>query len=244
MNVIVEIHCRVFDPEGRAIRQLGELRSLMTVLWDASSDVIVISVRRDDGTTSMLSPSFTTMVDAPLPKHLRGREAIGLYLCTSTNRGINPQEENNGVRITKASYVDSSEMPYGALLRDSVLSDIGNQSEIATKACSLVAEAWKPNPDPLCLHTLTKMDGSECKCELKITRRSGNTTIAIVRDVSERYKRFEAERRVHRETLARQEEAQSVRRSVAGRSRPCYCRPATDSKIFRHISLYSANPIR
>ena len=48
-------------------------------------------------------------------------------------------------------------------------------------------------------------------CELKLSRRS-ESFVAIVRDVTERVKRFEAEQRATAEALARQKDAQNINR--------------------------------
>jgi hypothetical protein len=49
----------MFDKGVRASRRLEELRQMMSVVWECSSDAIVISVRGWDGrVTNMLSPTF------------------------------------------------------------------------------------------------------------------------------------------------------------------------------------------
>ena len=56
MFIIVDVHDQVFDQSGRAERRLEELRQMMAVVWDNSSDVIGISVRSINGNvTTMLS---------------------------------------------------------------------------------------------------------------------------------------------------------------------------------------------
>lgn len=56
MFIIVDVHDQVFDQSARAERRLEELRQMMAVVWDNSSDVIGISVRSINGNvTTMLS---------------------------------------------------------------------------------------------------------------------------------------------------------------------------------------------
>jgi len=56
MFIIVDVHDQVFDQSARAERRLEELRQMMAVVWDNSSDVIGISVRSINGSvTTMLS---------------------------------------------------------------------------------------------------------------------------------------------------------------------------------------------
>ena len=59
MFIIVDVHDQVFDQSARAERRLEELRQMMAVVWDNSSDVIGISVRSINGSvTTMLSESL------------------------------------------------------------------------------------------------------------------------------------------------------------------------------------------
>ena len=59
MFIIVDVHDQVFDQSARAERRLEELRQMMAVVWDNSSDVIGISVRSINGNvTTMLSESL------------------------------------------------------------------------------------------------------------------------------------------------------------------------------------------
>jgi hypothetical protein len=44
-----------------------------------------------------------------------------------------------------------------------------------------------------------------------VSPHSESTLVAVVRDVTERHRRMEAERQAHLETVARQKDAQSVR---------------------------------
>lgn len=58
-----------------------------------------------------------------------------------------------------------------------------------------------------------RQDGSTCHCEMKVMNHANNGMIAVVRDVTQRVKRFEAERKAEAETLKRQKESQAVRRN-------------------------------
>jgi hypothetical protein len=64
MKWIVDVHFAVFDAEGRTMRQLSELRNLMSVLWNQSSDVIIISVRHGSKIVAIVSPSFHGLISS------------------------------------------------------------------------------------------------------------------------------------------------------------------------------------
>lgn len=101
MKLIVDVHSAVFDREARAQRQLSELRRLMSVLWDSSSDVICISVSQDDKITSMLSPSFATLIGSQRPAALADRKSVAIMLETKL---YNPQEAR--IDVVSSYYVD------------------------------------------------------------------------------------------------------------------------------------------
>lgn len=48
------------------------------------------------------------------------------------------------------------------------------------------------------------------RCEVKVSPHTDEMLVAVIRDVTERYKRLEAERKAHVEMVARQKDAQSV----------------------------------
>jgi hypothetical protein len=62
MKWIVDVHFAVFDSQGRTMRQLAELRRLMWVLWNQSSDVIIVSARHGNRVVAILSPSFLPLI--------------------------------------------------------------------------------------------------------------------------------------------------------------------------------------
>jgi hypothetical protein len=220
MKLIVDVHFLVFDSEGRTQRQLTELRGLMNVLWDSSSDVIIISVRYADKITSMLSPSYPKLVGATVPSDLRGRKTTALMLETelASSGDKNPQDEPPLTKTT-ANYVDSSEMPYGSVSRQTVLHKLNISEPEVMEAVGLVSSVWNrfaksdnvdSDPSSLVVYPLQRVVGGKRKLEIKVSHHTSNSIIAVVRDVTERYRRFEAERRAHAEALARQRDAQSV----------------------------------
>ena len=73
-HAIMEAHVSVFSSEVRTVRQLNELKQLMSVLWVSSSDVIVISTQSEDGrSTTMLSPSFLDLVGANASSEMKDK---------------------------------------------------------------------------------------------------------------------------------------------------------------------------
>jgi hypothetical protein len=216
MKLIVDVHFCVFDAEGRAQRQLGELRNLMGVLWDSSSDAIVISARSGDRVTSLMSPSFLPLVNLSLPDTIRNRRGVALLLETErrggeADSGENPQGATNHFEIVSGSYIDCTDMPYGGLRGESVLAEVNLADANAVQASDLIYAAWN-HTGRSSSESILMFQFADRRCEVKVSPHTDSTLVAVVRDVTERFKRLEAERKAHFETMARQKDAQSVRR--------------------------------
>jgi signal transduction histidine kinase len=220
MKLIVDVHRIVFDADGRTQRQLEELRRLTSILWDSVSDVIVISVRHADKTTTMFNPSFQTMVGGGLPAPV-GQLSTSVLIIESIGNN------ETGATPSAAYFTDSAHMLHRDTATDGLYtlsdSNIDNRvnlpldSHLAEEAWGIFSVAWESRSDstntrPLIAHPMHHVDGEDLSCELKVSARMDNARIVVVRDVTERYRRFEAERRAHEESLARQQDAQAINR--------------------------------
>ena len=230
MRLIVGVHEAVFDAEGRASRQLDDLKRMISVLWESSSDVIVISVRHASSFSTMISPTFPSMIGAVGKSDTNGEGSALLVKSEELPvRSMHGKDEQGKIRIKSSSFfVDASEIPYYAARNQSVhLPDIQIDDLVTQQADSLVQAAWNgletarrkgtdkeggTKKESLVVLDLQKADGSLIKCEIKLSQHSNNAVIAVVRDVTERYLRFDAERRAHAESEARQKDAQTVNR--------------------------------
>ena len=79
----------------------------------------------------------------------------------------------------------------------------------------LVCRAWQcEESDSLITHNLVRVQDhqrSTVQCEAKVTRLDESAVVIVLRDISERFKRFEAEKRVVSEMTARQKDAEANR---------------------------------
>jgi hypothetical protein len=228
MRWIVDVHYAVFDGDARAMRQLTELRGLMTILWDTSSDVIVVSIKDGSGNlVSILSPAFLDLLQMELPVTLKGRHSTALMIEAAPKSrqklGDNPQEGEEWGEITKAQYVDTSRSPYPGWVHHTILEQLELTSFEATTAASFVAAAWARScfvssrpPGNLSSdwhlrpHSFVTTQGDDRKTEIKVSSYGINAIIGVIRDVTERFRWYEAERRAHAEVIRRQQDAQSV----------------------------------
>ena len=119
-------------------------------------------------------------------------------------------------RIRKAYLIDASEFAFEAFYQASYGATIDPESYSASIASTLVCRAWdfletrQYVVSRLASFDFQQENGAKCNCEMKVLPQGENGMIAVVRDVSERYLRFEAERKAEAEVLKRQRESQSV----------------------------------
>lgn len=251
MKIIFEAHQCVFASDLRTVRQLNELKQLMSTLWVSSSDVIVISTKlTKDRNATMLSPSFLKLVGAnppPMEYHRntdpngRSRERdhhhqedqldrsdSSLFPSSSPLVGVAALVlETDRGRIISAYYVDTNHIsgdPYPERIDPSTikLATENIQHNAVQQALRITNAAWmarmQSEDEPLRALSIVHCDESQGEgkskimCEMKVSRHTTQTVVAIVRNVTERYRRFEAESRVHAETLARQRDMHTANR--------------------------------
>ncbi len=210
--IVIDVHDTIFDPSARAERRLEELRQMLSVVWDNSSDVIGISVKGVSGdVTTMLSPTYMKIYseinneDHP-PKY---GKALAFELnseCFNSNATALP----TNVYDLDMKKIESGNNPY-AWTQSKTL-----KNEELQSVANLVVKAWKQDArreKTLLMHDLTRARGSimKIRCEANITRMEENALVLVMRDISERFRRFEAEKKVISETTARLKDAAANR---------------------------------
>jgi len=225
MLIIVDVHDNTFDPGSRAQRRLEELKQMMGVVWYNSSDVIGISVRNTAGdVTTSLSPTFLNIYSKSFSLNadsVANKPAIALSVELGAD--VFKESEKGSSRISayintagrtpKIVYGVERDNPSGADEKryfktgDGVKIDEKEMSSVA----DLLIRAWKAGDgDSLLVHDLVH-NTSKIRCEANVTRMEKNALVIVVRDISERFKRFEAEKKVISETTAREKDAEANR---------------------------------
>jgi hypothetical protein len=233
-RIIVDAHEAVFASDQRMLRQLNELKRIMSMLWISSSDVIVISTRHTKHrNATMLSPSFLSLVGATPPLHHQNSNLTHQNRQLSLDRDADKVTsvgqsaalvlETDRGKVVSAYYVDTptiSEDPHLINTeRNKVLLAYEDlQHNVVQQALRITNAAWasRNSDDPLRALSVNHCDESrendKVLCEMKVSRYTEQTAVAIVRDVTERYRRFEAESRAHAETIARQRDMHTANR--------------------------------
>ena len=218
MNVIVQVHSVSFDDKERAERRLGELRRLMSAVWENSNDVICVSVRG-------MSGCISTMVS---PVYMR------LYHCQDKNSkaimfDIDAQEVASGnfsvIKTNMVRTIDFKSLPeprlqvFHDIQRDTNIAvgteDVTIDDTLLKSLAGMIARAWNMDSEAKILtHRLLKDFNGDKKftsCEANICYLESDAILMVIRDISERSKRFEAEKKMIFETTARQKDAEANR---------------------------------
>lgn len=227
MTLILKVHNAAFDEVKRANRRLVELKNTMSVVWESSSDCIAISMQKASGsTTSMASPSFfrPALVDR---KDDRMQDITAIILDHS-QLASGPFADSSQIdtlpttriRIVRKDEFTGIDMHSSTNVKES-LECLGTDNEIVSSLVASFTEmliiAWQKTESTsneiLFEHhdTIADEERMHKRYEIKVSRLEENTIIMVVRDVSERYRRFEAQKRFVYETAAREKDSQANR---------------------------------
>ncbi|KAL3809402.1 hypothetical protein ACHAXA_004583 [Cyclostephanos tholiformis] len=232
MSLIVEAHQAAFDEVRRANRRLSELRNAMNVVWENSSDCIAISVQKVSGSTSsMVSPSFfRSALVAGKEEMIQNITAIVLEhssLAVQSHQSINEPFTNSsrmkesevpnvGIKIVRKDTFAGVDIHYSGN-DDDTFECVGSENEVMTchvaSITEILAQAWQIKEDEIMFdyETAAEDESIRTKFEVKVTRLEENAIVMVVRNVSEKYRRFEAEKKFVFESTARLKDAQANR---------------------------------
>jgi hypothetical protein len=193
LAIVLDTHNLVFDEGQRSARRLEELRQMMSVLWDCSSDLVAISVKGwNRNITTILNPAFLKL-EGLQDLRIRAvifeqREEEFTTPVTKTNRGAEQIDEGDRrqywFQYEGGEKIYISEPNVHAGLKISLNS-----------IAELMVKSWTNHNDPLILHNLISRGDVVIPCEAKITKLESNALVVIVRDTSERRMLFEAEKK-------------------------------------------------
>lgn len=208
LTIVLDVHNAVFDNNAKTERRLDELKQMLSAVWDSSSDILILSVRGISGdVSSMVSPTYVKIFsDENSEKNPTSGKALAFELNA------------------RSFTADDDPIPtaiYNVDMNHEVLKDktwTKNKSVTKSEMASLsklVIRAWESETENLkelfIMHDLSRSCGQNIRCEANITRMEENALVIVVRDISERCRRFEAEKKAVSETTARLRDAAANR---------------------------------
>lgn len=234
--MILRINDAVFDEPMRAVRRLEALRTMMSAVWDNSSDIVVLCIpsASTGHIKAIVSPAFIKFEEQyelsatkPKKKEDRGRFAVVLEV------DILPQDEDDDKRspshraftVDLGKPIDREEAQRirRTLQEQRVKRKRSDELSIGKRniaaLAKLIAKASSKNSRGAQVSLLSHdmlakgSDGQEhsVNCEANITKLESHSLLIVIRDISERFHRFEAEKRLIREVTERKKDAEANR---------------------------------
>lgn len=219
MNVIVQVHKVAFDDGARAERRLGELRRLMSAVWESSSDAICVSVQGISGTiTTMVSPVYLRLY--------HNIDSSPKAILLEIDQAEVDKHDYPNIRPKNVRAIDFSTIPppgegennAGGVFNefwDLATIDTELDESLLTSLAGMIARGWNARGKRKNLtHRLLKDFDTEktfISCEANICYLENDAMLMVIRDISERSKRFEAEKKMIFEKTAREKDAEANR---------------------------------
>ncbi|KAL3938083.1 MAG: hypothetical protein SGBAC_006931 [Bacillariaceae sp.] len=215
MDIIVQVHKAVFDDTERAGRRLVELRQQMSAIWERSNDTICVSVQGIGGAiTTMVSPVYLREFHGVIKPKAIVFEVDANHIKHKTFSKLHMQTVEE---ITFPVLPISGSKKYHKWKAGDFGLGFGNELDEnpLTSLADMIGRAWKHKAGARSInHRLLKtVDGTKVyiKCEASICMLDDHSMLMVVRDISERTKLFEAEKRTILETTARRKDAEANR---------------------------------
>ena len=217
LSLILDVHDSLFDEGARAVRRLEEMRAMMSVVWESSSDVIVMAAPAGEDTVhAIVSPTFFQ-----LNQETAGRPDVRKLVDSNAALVFEMSSLDFSPRLHRIFAMNMSDSQGTRGLQQSVdpilrgAEDSVDQRNVQSMV-KLVAKAWNlQTKESLIMHSLFGLtqDGREqaVQCEAKITKLVNDTVVVVLRDISERFQRFEAEKQLVVEVTERKKDAEANR---------------------------------
>mmetsp|Transcript_42236 Transcript_42236/g.95511 ORF Transcript_42236/g.95511 Transcript_42236/m.95511 type:complete len:964 (-) Transcript_42236:192-3083(-) len=222
-SVIFEANESLFDPLVRTERRLAELRSLVTLVWQSSSDALGTSSRVSQTATSCVvsaTVSPTIMKLGELPATQREEEGRNFEHAAETLENIYDDEV---LQVKRISYIDHEvgdkarnmenregdehcwEIGFADLVRRMWAVCDGEIPEDAPFPHIEDGHSTDDEQDDARVMTLNHQfrslrSGELVHCEAKISRQSRWRVVFVVRDVTDRVLHHQAEKRLVEES--------------------------------------------
>lgn len=229
MAFIIETHNTAFDEAKRLDRRLNELRLSLSAVWENSSDTIALSVQSKSGSLkSIVSPSFFRIGLKSQHEDINDISAVMLEVdasitnkrfCSFTNVDSRLETDdlpNVSTRVIQKADFGSIDLnsEYRTAMYSCDPFSVGKPYAMKSNVIAFIdvlSRAWHIDAqESVFEHEVVSLGGNSY-FEVRVTRTSRNSIISIIRDVSERYNRFETEKKMAYEAISRQKDYQANR---------------------------------
>jgi len=217
-SVLVDAYEKVFDEKSRVVRRLEEIRYFMSAVWESSSDIIIFCGHRQGRINARVSPAFLKMLglDTGRMSFLdRGDVSLVLDIDPTKNEysvfavDLSKQITRQDVNQIKISLTRNTRT-LGAF--EGLTQEEKNVAVVALLVTRALKSLKAGNASNLMTEFLSKDESGKVftrKCEAKIATVDDNNVVLVLRDISDRIQRFEAEKKLVKEITTRQKDAET-----------------------------------
>ena len=199
--LIADVHESIFDEGLRSIRRLKEMRDMMTCVWESSSDAIALCVRGKETINAVVSPTFLRLGTENVESDSM-KLALLFEITLQPNSQTKPKHRIATMAMAKLGKSKKHSPSPPNLLSEFIHDDLdsSDQRNIASMA-KLLAKSWHFNSrESLVMHDLYGETPTgelrTIRCEAKITKLANDAAVVVLRDISERFQRFETEKQL------------------------------------------------
>ena len=235
-DLLVDLHNIAFDDASRTMRRLEELRNFMSAVWDHSSDVLVwgsrASTKPGSCINGIVSPSF---FGKELGKCSNGRPGLSTLLVEINPRTgeyrcytINLSEPITREKALAVRHSSSSKTSHRIdhMSTDHVTKNISVILDLLCEAYAsgstdektTMNQLYYPNPSVFTDGDIVDETDSLASdhqyvmhCEARISHLGPSSRLIVLRDISERFQRFEIEKKLVEEKTARRKDGEANR---------------------------------
>lgn len=209
--LVLDVHELVFDEGHRAVRRLEEMRDIMSVVWDSSSDVIALCVKSEHSINAVVSPTFLKLSGEEQEENI----ALVFEVIPNADGSSTKTPKHKVMALNMSSPVTLERVKHTDYLKNGK-SRATTKKNIASLA-KLITKAWQfsDEKESLLMHELhgrsTERGEWTIHCEAKVNVLDEKAIVIVLRDISERFQRFEAEKQLVIEVTERKKDAEANR---------------------------------
>jgi len=214
--LIADVHELIFDEGLRSIRRLEEMRDMMTCVWESSSDAIALCVRGKETINAVVSPTFLRLGTENVESDSM-KLALLFEITLQPNSQTKPKHRIATMAMAKLGKSKKHSPSPPNLLSEFIHDDLdsSDQRNIASMA-KLLAKSWHFNSrESLVMHDLYGETSTgelrTIQCEAKITKLANDAVVVVLRDISERFHRFETEKQLIVAVTERKKDSEASR---------------------------------
>lgn len=195
--LVVESVFSAFSSGARSRRVLTQLRRVMSVFWERSSDALVLSLQTETTRICLASPTLLTFMN----------------MDNADNKKVLVFELPYSKQTVQTAYiVNMDEMSSRSEWQKDSVSMLPEENWPFIKSLGgLIDRAHDENVFPNHrLHEFERGD-ENLHCEATVTSMEAGSVLVVLRDISDRIQRFEAEKKLAVEATEREKDSQTNR---------------------------------